>query len=86
MSYQHFFLKDQILKSEIESSGNSSFALDLSEEDLRHVKVLRLKSGEHIGVVDGAGVFYECEVMDTQKSLIVRNATKKSSLEENIHL
>lgn len=86
MSYQHFFLKDQILSSEIETSGNSSFALNLSDEDLRHVKVLRLKGGEHIGVVDGAGVFYECEVMDASKTLKVRNATKKSPQAENIHL
>jgi len=58
MSLQHFFLENQIL-AEIEEE---SFSLHLREDDLKHARVLRLKAGEHIAVIDAAQDYFECEI------------------------
>lgn len=79
MSLQHFFLENQILEDEISSSHDGSFKLDLNHEDLHHAKVLRLKPGEHIGVIDSTSNFYECEILDFDQSLIVKNCCHKNN-------
>lgn len=79
MSLQHFFLKKQILSDEIEKFGNQTFFLDLSKDDLHHLNVLRLKPGEHIGVIDASGVFYECEIVDVKDKVMVKNSKKENS-------
>lgn len=76
MSLQHFFLDKQVLSSEIEFSNNEGFKLNLNHDDFHHAKVLRLKAGEHIGVIDSAHVFYECEIVDFEDFLIVKNCQK----------
>lgn len=86
MSLQHFFLKNQVLDSCIKQSCNAGFLLELESEDLHHAKVLRLKAGEHIGVIDASGVFYECEIMDCQDSLIVKNCCKKNNHTSNTEI
>ncbi|MDO5329097.1 MAG: RsmE family RNA methyltransferase [Coriobacteriia bacterium] len=57
MSLQHFFLEEQIIEG-------GCFTLNLSDEDLHHAKVLRLAPGEHIGVIDAKGIYFECEILD----------------------
>lgn len=58
MSLPHFFLENQVLSSETEPS----FELRLSGDDAKHARVLRLKPGEHIAVIDAASDYFECEV------------------------
>lgn len=79
MSLQHFFLENQILNDEITSSKDGSFKLNLGSDDFHHAKVLRLKPGEHIGVIDSSSNFYECEIIEFEQSLIVKNCCHKSN-------
>lgn len=65
MSLQRFFLASQILSDE----SADEFALDLSADDLKHLKVLRLSVGEHIAVVDAASDYFECEISGFQGAL-----------------
>ena len=58
MSLPHFFLGEQVLALELAPV----FALQLDSDDLKHAKVLRLASGEHIAVVDASSDCFECEV------------------------
>lgn len=76
MSLTNFFLDSQILAEDIATSGNAGFELHLSDEDFHHARVLRLKPGEHIGVIDASKNFYECEIQNFDKSLIVKNSQK----------
>lgn len=78
MSLQRFFLENQDFAQDVESCDNK-VALNLSKEDFHHARVLRLKAGEHIGVIDSKGVFFETEVLDFTDSLVVKNCTKKNS-------
>lgn len=75
MSLQHFFLEDQDFGNEAEASADGNVTLALSEQDLHHAKVLRLKPGEHIGVIDSKQRYFRCEIVDFQKALIVKNVT-----------
>lgn len=79
MSLQHFFLDNQVLSETIKACENHAFCLDLLHEDLHHAKVLRLKPGEHIGVIDADGVFYECEITDFGNKMMVKNSQKQHS-------
>ena len=73
MSLHHFFLKKQILKNEIADD----FVLELSPEDAKHARVLRLEAGEHISVVDGSQDYFECEIVShDENGLRVRIAQK----------
>lgn len=58
MSLQHFFLNDQVISSEMDET----FRLCLTKEDIDHMKVLRLKVGEHIAVIDASQDYFECEI------------------------
>ncbi len=58
MSLPHFFLENQVLSLEQEQE----FALQVSADDAKHAKVLRLQPGEHIAVVDASSDYFECEV------------------------
>lgn len=58
MALHRFFLDDQVLAEE----RASAFLLRLSPEDLKHARVLRLRSGEHLAVVDASSDYFECEV------------------------
>lgn len=60
MSLPLFFLDDQVL-GEVSSQV---FPLRLNEADKKHFKVLRLKVGEHLAVVDAARDYFECELTD----------------------
>lgn len=78
MSLLNFFLKDQVLESKLGSCESAkSFLLELSSEDLHHANVLRLKSGEHIGVIDGDGVYYECQIVECCPDFISVVNTKR---------
>lgn len=60
MSLQHFYLEGQVLGEET----GERIPLRLSADDLKHFKVLRLKAGEHIAVIDASRDYFECEVTD----------------------
>ena len=74
MSLHHFFLESQVLA--MQNTQEPEFVLDLSRDDLAHAKVLRLKRGEHICVVDASCDYFECEIISFEKSLRVRIAQK----------
>jgi 16S rRNA (uracil1498-N3)-methyltransferase len=52
----------------------------LSEEESKHaVRVLRLKTGDHIQLIDGSGGFYEAEIIDDhQKRCTVKIISKQT--------
>lgn len=58
MSLHRFFLDDQVIAQESEER----FVLRLSAEDAKHFRVLRLRPGEHIAVIDAAQDYFECEI------------------------
>lgn len=62
MSLQTFFNNTQNVSDLISKNESSSFSLDISVEDYKHLRALRIKTGEHIGVVDCTGTYYNCEV------------------------
>lgn len=76
MSLHHFFLNDQV----IAEGEDDVFALQLSPDDAKHARVLRLEPGEHIIVVDAASDYFECEIVDVQDGLNVRIAQKGCTL------
>lgn len=84
MSLQHFFLEDQDFAASAES-GDGAVQLNLSKEDLHHAKVLRLKPGEHIGVIDSKGAFFEAEVIDFGERLTVKNCGH-DTVDDHLHL
>lgn len=59
MSLPHFFLESQVLSLETDHV----FGLQVSADDAKHAKVLRLQPGEHIAVVDASSDYFECEVV-----------------------
>lgn len=59
MSLPHFFLEQQVIAHE----NHDTFVLDLSSEDAKHAKVLRLGAGEHIGIVDAHQDYFEVEIV-----------------------
>lgn len=72
MSLHHFFLDDQMIGGQ----ESSEFTLRLTDADAKHARVLRLVPGEHIGVVDAARDYFECEVTAAGDELVVRIAQK----------
>lgn len=63
MALHHFFVQEQTLSLQ----SDPIFALELSDDDLHHANVLRLRTGEHIAVVDSENRYYECEVVFLDK-------------------
>ena len=73
MALPHFFLEQQVIADE----NHDVFSLRLSEDDRNHAKVLRLKPGEHLAVVDAALDYFECAVVSLdQGDLTVRIAQR----------
>ncbi len=66
MTLPHFFLKHQVIAQQ----SSAVFALELSQEDLKHAQVLRLSAGEHIAVIDASSDYFECEVVSLSKSAL----------------
>lgn len=65
MSLPHFFLADQVIADE----ADQAFPLALERDDAKHARVLRLSAGEHVAVVDGAGYYFECEIVSFDEAL-----------------
>lgn len=65
MSLPHFFLADQVIAEE----ADRAFPLALDRDDAKHARVLRLSAGEHLAVVDGAGYYFECEIVSFDEAL-----------------
>lgn len=64
MSLPHFFLENQVISEE----SAEVFELKLSADDLKHACVMRLKSGEHLAVIDAASDYFECCVESCDKT------------------
>lgn len=65
MSLPHFYLDEQVIADEQEEV----FSLRLSEDDLKHARVLRLHAGEHIALVDAQQDYFECEIIAFDEDL-----------------
>lgn len=67
----------------------SSDNYSLSEEESKHaIRVLRLKAGDQVQLIDGKGGFYTAEIIDDhQKHCIVKVTEKKAEFEKrSFHL
>lgn len=65
MSLQHIYLESQVLSAET----SDVFELEVSKDDLRHLRVLRVSVGEHVAVVDASLDYFECEFVDLSGEL-----------------
>lgn len=69
MSLHHFFLDEQVISAETDAV----FPLRLSDDDIKHARVVRLEEGEHISVIDSSRDYFECEVVSfSRDGLFVR--------------
>ena len=68
MALPHFYLKDQFITNQ----HREGFALELSEDDSKHARVLRLAPGEHLAVIDAQNDYFECEVVSFKGALMVK--------------
>ncbi len=76
MSLPRFFLDQQVLAEQ----KNESFVLELSDEDAKHLRVLRLSPGEHLAVIDASLDYFECEIQGFEGRLpLVRIAQHKEA-------
>lgn len=74
MSLHRFFLEGQVLADQ----AGEAFPLRLSADDAKHAKVLRLKPGEHIAVVDAASDYFECEIVGFDGDLPVVSIARRA--------
>lgn len=72
MSLPRFFLDEQVISEQ----GSAEFSLRLAPDDVKHAKVLRLKPGEHIAVIDASTDYFECEIVDFSDQLPVVRITR----------
>lgn len=63
MSLPHYFLQEQIISAETQEC----FALELSIEDAKHMKVARMTLGEHLAVIDASQDYFECEIVSFEQ-------------------
>ncbi len=77
MSLPRFFLDSQVLSAETEPV----FPLRLGVDDMRHARVLRLRPGEHIAVIDAAQDYFECEIVSMADGVSVRIAAHEKAPE-----
>lgn len=76
MSLHHLFLHGQVLSE----ASDRVISLSFDEDDLRHVRALRLRPGEHIAVVDASSDYFECEVVSVKRDdIAVRISSKLDS-------
>ena len=73
MSLPHFYLEEQVISQET----RECFDLSLTEEDLKHARVMRLKNGEHIAVIDASSDYFECCIDSFEKSAITVHITQR---------
>lgn len=59
MSLPHFYLDDQVIAVE----AKKVFSLRLAPDDMKHMRALRLKPGEHVAVIDAVQDYFECEIV-----------------------
>ncbi|MBQ9020732.1 MAG: 16S rRNA (uracil(1498)-N(3))-methyltransferase [Eggerthellaceae bacterium] len=78
MSLHRFFLNNQVLAEE----SDQAFALRLSPADIKHARVLRLKVGEHLAIIDAASDYFECEIVSFDDDLVVRICAREGAAEE----
>lgn len=86
MSLQHFFLDNQDFELDLQGSEDGAVALRLSDDDVKHAKVLRLKAGEHVGIIDCKGKFFEVEILEAAPQMIVKNTGRAEAKKSNKHV
>lgn len=79
MSLPHFYLNEQVIASEVEET----FLLQLTKDDAKHARVLRLCAGEHIAVIDASQDYFECEIVSFDQDVpVVRVAQHLNSADD----
>lgn len=78
MSLPRFFLENQVIANQLDEV----FPLDLASDDVKHAKVLRLKPGEHIAIIDADKDYFECEIVSFDSQLCVSITQHESALPE----
>lgn len=83
MSLPHYFLQEQIISRETQEC----FALALSADDRKHMKVARVAPSEHIAVIDASNDYFECEIVAFNEGMpLVRICQKLSSNARKAHV
>ena len=72
MSLPHYFSENKVIAEE----QNAVFEPQLSSDDLHHMKVTRIKEGEHIVIIDADKDYFECEVVSLNPQLEVKIASR----------
>lgn len=78
----HFFCDNQVLAD----LDDEVFALRLSSDDVHHARVLRLRPGEHIALVDAGNDYFECEVVAFDDDLMVRICMREGADDARPHV
>lgn len=73
MSLPHYFLQEQIISAQTQEC----FALALSSDDAKHMKVARMAPGEHLAVIDASQDYFECQIVAFQQGLPVVRICQK---------
>ena len=73
MALPHYFLPEQILSEETKAC----FELRLSESDAHHLKVARMKPGEHVAVIDASNNYFECELDHFEQNRVYARICQK---------
>lgn len=76
MSLPRFFLSDHVIAAETQQP----FLLRLSDEDVQHMRALRLQAGEHIAVIDAASDYFELEITEIKNNDIYVCITSHQSI------
>ena len=76
MALPRFFLDEQVVGEE----GEAVFPLRLSADDAKHARVLRLKTGEHVAVVDAARDYFECEIVSFDDDIPLVKITRHADV------
>lgn len=77
MALPRFFLENQVLAE----AAAGTFALRLSEEDMRHARVLRLKAPEHIAVIDAAQDYFECALVSFDNETLMVEISSREDVD-----
>jgi len=69
------------------ASAQLGNTVDLMEDEVRHLKVLRLNNGDPVHLIDGEGHLFEGKVMDRKKGLIhVEQLLESQAVERRLTL
>ena len=69
-------------------AASPEFELKVTPEDRKHMRALRLAPGEHMAVIDAAGVYYECELVRVEDVRITARVAQRlqAPVRPTVHL